>query len=130
LYNVLITNNSKDKFTVTGYEGSDWGQKFKGAVVEPDATEQLVGGLTNPTSSSSNHWGWIFLAVNDSKRPSYQIYVSAGTDYLLYDYCVQEYDGGENRSGSSDIQGVTQVLTANDGVLFTFISSLFTVSQG
>ena len=130
MYNVLITNNSTDRYTISGYAGTDWGQQFEGAVVEPDATDQLVGGLTDPTSSTSTHWGWIFLTVNDNPKPGYQIYLSAGTDYLLYDYCVQDYDGGKNRSGSSDVQGVKQELIGNDGVRFTFNGTLYHIENG
>jgi hypothetical protein len=113
---VYIDNQTDKIIFVSGSEGTDWGGSVTSNGVAPEGFTK-VGEMTDPTSPSSDHWGWIFIRLYGQSKPLLQLYVAAGTSRGLFDYAVQYYDGGKNRTGDTIAQ--TEVRKTDDGVVFT-----------
>jgi hypothetical protein len=117
MFGLVLTNNTTHKIEMFGKEGTDW-VVYEQQDILPGET-RLIAGLSYVPGFQTDHWGWIFFRLDDTDATTGQLYMSAGSDRGLYDYCVQPYDGGKNRNGDTMPNTKVELLAPFDGCVMS-----------
>jgi hypothetical protein len=100
MYRGLYLDNSSGRdLIVDGFHGTDFNELVRdGTVIPSGSTNYHLGNITEPSSSSTDHWGWLHLKTKSEgdRWTKITLFMYVDNEELKQDACYAGFRQGED----------------------------------